>query len=373
MPTVVVTITCDWEGEKLEPSDLKAMKVLNTKLELFSQKLGQGIPITHFICPAYFTRTDVEVDRQMAADVILKSGAIKVGDEIAAHVHCWKSLSQEAGIDPENFEETPLGTPPNSQPAVYRKGSLKYYDIGYTVPFGIYGKGDVKKFLVTTVNLLKTYLKADAVSFRCGMWVTCDVIFEALVETQLKNDASGIPFGYMNSTVRNFFGRPLNLIEWNVKIWGATPSNAPQYVKNTRSLAQYPSGIEGMGDAAISEPKSVNGIVEVPDTATLVPITNQALMVVHIDRAFEIAETTGKDVYISLGFHQEDCGEEAFFAPKGYPLTKEEEDIRLNGLLGAIARIVAKSIRAGFAVEFIKKDDLADSLRRRNTFATSAA
>jgi hypothetical protein len=229
----------------------------------------------------------------------------------------------------------------------------------------------VKKFLVTTVDLLKTYLKADAVSFRCGMWVTCDVIFEALVETPLKNDASGIPFGYMNSIVRKVAGS-LNIVDWNVEIWGANPSNAPQYVKNSMSLAQYPSGILGMGDADISEPKLVNGIVEVPDTATLIPITNQALMIAHIDQAFKIAKATGKDVYISLGFHQEDCGEGAFFAVDKFPLTKEEEDVRLNGLLGAIAHIVKQSI-GEFAVEFIKKNDLAESLRRRSTFATSAA
>jgi hypothetical protein len=374
MPDIVVTITCDWEGEKLEAVDLTAMKILNQKLVLFSKTLKQAIPITHFICPAYFTRTDGEEARQNIAKDILKSGAIKKEDEIAAHVHCWKSLSLEAGVDAANFKIGPIGVNPNSQPA-FVHGTKQYaQDTGYTVPFGIYAKADAVKFLNTTVTLIGKYLGQSPVSFRSGMWVTCDVIFEALAETPLRNEASGIPFNYMNTTVRGFAGDK-NLVNWNVKIWGnaKTIDTDPQYVQNHKSFAQYSSGILGMGDQQISEPKSVSGIVEVPDTGTLIPITNQSLMNKHIDRAFEIAEQTDQDVYISLGFHQEDCGQPAFFNIGTDPLTKEEKEVRLNGLVGAIAHLISKSIGKKFPVEFIKKDDLPSLMAGGKKFAIPTA
>jgi hypothetical protein len=128
-----------------------------------------------------------------------------------------------------------------------------------------------------------------------------------------------------------------------------------------------------MGDQQISEPKVVNGIVEVPDTGALLPITNQALMNKHIDRAFEIAEQNKQDVYISLGFHQEDCSVGGFFKTLTDPLTKEELEVRLNGLLGAIAHLVTKSIKKGFPVEFIKKGDLPTLMARGRKFAVPTA
>ncbi len=121
----------------------------------------------------------------------------------------------------------------------------------------------------------------------------------------------------------------------------------------------------GMSDLQISEPAMVNGVVEVPDTAMLLPWANQALMNSHIDQAFEIAEKTGKDVYISIGFHQETCGTPSRFKPKGFDLTKQEEQVQLNGILGAVAHAVSKSLRQGVPVKFIQKSDLGDMMRAR--------
>jgi hypothetical protein len=375
MPKVVTTITVDWEGEKLIPADLKAMKVLNTKLELFASKIGQAIPITHFICPSYLTRTDDESERNRIARTILDSGAIKKEDEVGAHVHCWSSLALEAGIAETDMYKTPIGINPNSEPPVFRGGKFLRNDFGYTVPFGIYGKVEVTKFLNTTVVLLQKYLGANPVSFRCGMWVTCDVIFEAMAQTQLTNEASGIPFNYMSGPVKTFFDslpglRDLNMILWNVKIWGnaQTVGTDPQYVQNTKSFPLYKQGILGMGDPEISPPEMVSSIVEVPDTGALIPITNQKLMNAHIDSAFDIAEKTGEDVYISLGFHQEDCGAGAFFQTATDRLTPEETAVRLNGLLGSIAHIISMAQRSHFPFEFIKKTDLAAVLAQKKKF-----
>ena len=367
MGDVIMTITVDWEGEKLVPGDLQAMKILNQQLNLIADKIGQAIPLTHFICAAYFTRTDVEGEREKLAKQIRDSGAIKSVDEIGVHVHCWRGLALESGIKDTDIKGVPIGVDPNSQPPVFRKGLHIGPDIGYTVPVGIYSKEQLTSFLQTTINLLKKYLPTSdpPVSYRSGMWVTCDVVFDALRQTQLRNEASAFPFNYMNGPVKSLFDSfrvGAKMIPWNVTIWGNSQyGGTDQFLMNSQSFAQYNTGILGMGDAQISGPKIINGIVEVPDTGALIPVTNLNLMNAYIDRAFEIAKTSSSDVYVSIGFHQEDCGQPAFFDVKNFPLTKPEI-IRVNAILGAVAHAISKAQGVEFPVKFLTKEGFAQHL-----------
>jgi hypothetical protein len=50
MASVVVMVTVDWQGNTLNKSDHKAMRILNTE-QIFADEIGQPIPITHFIGP----------------------------------------------------------------------------------------------------------------------------------------------------------------------------------------------------------------------------------------------------------------------------------------------------------------------------------
>jgi hypothetical protein len=361
MARVIMTITVDWEGIYLEPRDLNAMKAFYAQLEVLQKSFGASIPITHFICVRYFTGTDIPSQHEKAQKLI--KSVLRTEDEIGAHVHCWKSLLLASNIKEKDIKLMPVGQ--DFDPPEYVREGNSGTDIGYQVPFGAYSESEITRVLDTTQALLVKYLglKSPPVSFRCGCWVTCDVLFRALVTAGLRNDASAVPFNYINNVIIPTDGGS-NLTDWLTQIWGNTKQTGPDpWVSNQLSYGQYPNGILGMTDAQISEPRMVNGIVEVPDSAMLLPWANQRLMEAHIDTAFDIAEKQGKDVYISLGFHQETCGEGSNFAPKNFPLYDWEKDVQLNGILGAVTHAITKSLRTKVEVEFIQKSSLAERYR----------
>ncbi len=366
MASVVVMVTVDWEGDTLNEGDLQAMKILNTELLLIADRVGRAIPLTHFICPAYFTRIDAQntEERAQKAAQILKSGAIKEGDEIGVHVHCWKSLALEAGIPVEAFQATPVGlSSPPVPPNMEWKGNTMP-DLGYLVPLGVYDQVNVALFLDKAKGLLQEYLRVQVplTSFRCGMWVTCDVVFETLAKAGLTTDASGVPFNYIKTAVKEFFGLD-NIDHWNIAIWGDQESTAAPYVRNTLSFAQYPKGIFGVLDPGISPPAIVNGILELPDTSMLIPWSNQALMCAHIDQAFALAETSPKNIYITIGFHQENAGKPARFKIVGYGLSAEEKKMRVNAILGAVVHALNRAKFTNIKTSFLTVTEAATQIK----------
>ncbi len=371
MPKVVMTITADWEGWFLEERDLKAMRALYAQLDVLQDSLGEPIPITHFICARYFIETDVQSTITANQEKVLSALGRKQ-DEIGAHVHSWASLLFASGIPWPDIKIVPIGQDFPAQ-KFFRNGKA-YRDAGYQVPFGAYSQAQITKVLKATNALLQKYLSLPAapVSFRCGCWVTCNSIFKALQDAGLQNDASAVPFNYITNVVEKSPEGPSALTKWLVKIWGDKQvTSGEPWLQNSLSFAQYPNGILGVGDAQISEPAIVDGIVEVPDTTMLLPWSNQAFMNSHIDQAFKIAETSGEDVYISLGFHQETCGTPSSFEVDGFPRTAEEKEVQLNGILGAVAHAVSKSLRLKVPVEFIKKTSLAERTRLRAGLAAA--
>src|SRR5256885_750274 len=100
MANVIITVTCDWDAldykytadKEYNPPDRYSNGV---KAILRFHELFKGsIPITHFICPAYFTRKSAHESTYAAG---MKSLRDK-GDEIALHIHCWKSLIEFCGV-----------------------------------------------------------------------------------------------------------------------------------------------------------------------------------------------------------------------------------------------------------------------------------
>src|ERR1044071_1343432 len=85
---VVVALTIDWEGAYLAPDGLDA-------LEQLRNRTGDA-PMTHFVSAAYFTKQPR--DASVAATI---SRAVRKGDELALHLHAWKSLAVAGGVPPK--------------------------------------------------------------------------------------------------------------------------------------------------------------------------------------------------------------------------------------------------------------------------------
>jgi hypothetical protein len=85
---VVVALTIDWEGAYISIDGLDAMDELR-------RALGPA-PITHFVSAGYFTKE--RSDPTAAASI---REAIRDGDELAVHLHAWRSLAKASGLTPK--------------------------------------------------------------------------------------------------------------------------------------------------------------------------------------------------------------------------------------------------------------------------------
>jgi hypothetical protein len=360
MAKVVITVTVDWEGIKLEPTDLSSMDMLGKQLDKASETFGKPIPITHFICPAYFSRNNNPTERQTKANQIIFSRAIRPIDEVAVHVHCWKSLAMEAGIPAQDIQITPVGQDALSPPNIFRDGINMGPDTGYEVPLGVYNEDNITNFIRTAKTLVEQYLHRTCTSFRCGMWVSCDAVFRSLPQTGLRYEASAGPFNYFKKILikwdqDNKFNAPSD--EWNAKIWGDAPTTGqdPVYVQNSLSFAQYNQGILGITDEAnISQPKGINGIIEIPDTGLLIPVTNFSYLKPHIEKAFQLARESNTIVYLSIGFHQENCNKPCFFETPGHLMSEGEKNYnRLWAIYASAISAIDASMTNKIELEFL--------------------
>src|SRR5262245_15887462 len=83
---LVVALTIDWEGADLTVEALDALDELR-------KSIGDA-PLTHFISAGYMSKPVAEADATIIATV-------HSNDEVAVHLHCWRSLSTAAQITPK--------------------------------------------------------------------------------------------------------------------------------------------------------------------------------------------------------------------------------------------------------------------------------
>ncbi len=84
---VVVAITVDWEGAYFSSEGLDALDEL--------RKQTGDAPLTHFASPAYFLKDQPDPK----ADTLLTE-TVHAGDELALHLHVWRSLARAAKVEP---------------------------------------------------------------------------------------------------------------------------------------------------------------------------------------------------------------------------------------------------------------------------------
>jgi hypothetical protein len=152
------------------------------------------------------------------------------------------------------------------------------------------------------------------------------------------------------------------MLGWLAQIWGASQvPKGDSYLQNSQSFAQYGTGILGINDGiTISQPKKINGITEIPDTGALLPLTNLSYMYPHVESAFDLAESTGGDVYMSIGFHQEGCAGAAFFSMPDHVPTRSEKEGRLAAILRSAYRAISLSKSKNIDLEFLTIKQAAD-------------
>lgn len=310
MPKLYVTVTMDWEARILVDDRIRAIEQFRTTFP--------SIPVTHFLCPAYFSRVATRKASSSLSTMINRTIRQNI-DEVALHIHCWYSLIDMA-LGGRHYT-TPTWNYNNSEgggvPYIPPRSTMDY---GHDVPLGCYTQTEIEKILWTGIQLINysDVVKTGPItSFRCGGWMAADKVMHAIRAVGLKCEASATPGRYFRMVVEPKYPA-LPLMLWLPLIWAGDHNVAlPTYLANGVVQAAYPGGITGLYPdevtTPISQPTQMNGFKQIPDTAVLADYISLDTLKTHIRAALETSKT--KNVFISLGWHDTTANRDSIFTP----------------------------------------------------------
>lgn len=304
MQKVIISITVDWECENF--------RNLSDLLEL-RRRIGKNIPLTHFICPAYFTRRIKNSDKKIKK-------AVFSNDEIALHVHSFESLIRASEVEfrtsPDFFHRF---TPEVEAFMKILPKKFQFKNTGRGVPISAYNYDEIVKILNTSREILTKNFGVEKISgFRAGGWMCSDTVFDALCDTGFNYDSSAAPpevlshgfgenyFGNMHDDYGENFGE---FTEFIIKLWGYETQDS-YFLKNTYFKNSCPDNYLSV----YTQPFKVNTITEMPNNASMSDYASSKTMRRVLDRGIsEIKSGRQTPFFINTGFHQE--GNIAFKIP----------------------------------------------------------
>ena len=264
-----VTVSVDWEGAFLSDDGLAALGSLT--------KSHASVPITHWICPAYFTKH--VVDENVATRI---RAAIRPIDEVAIHIHGWHSLVQAAGVEPK------FG------PSFLYEGDeiLEFEDgdMGFEVDLSAYSEAEFRAVVRSAFDELKSAGFEVVRMFRGGAGILEPHNLDALVAEGFRVDSSAIP----------------------TQFWRAEHS-VPE--KMRRRIHDVWGDLDDFAEPRWLDTKHGN-LLEIPAPPGFADYSSTAQLTAYVDAAAErLARSPSNDVYIHLAFHQETAHETSEVAP----------------------------------------------------------
>jgi hypothetical protein len=257
---IVVAITIDWEGAYLSPDGLDA-------LDDVRRSFGPA-PITHFVSAAYFTKDPP--DPKAGATLTQE---IRKGDELAVHLHAWRSLARASGIEPRLSPSFLTGT---DKLLEFEDG-----DLGFDTDLDAYSMTDLRALVRTSRRLLaETHLPVSR-TFRAGGYLGTPKVLQAIQAEGFAVDCSATDHRQLDERKDEVLPRRIQAIWPGVETtsqpwWIDVPGDAPG-----GSLLEMP--IAAFADYASS--------------AEIVAVFEAAHARLHADPR--------RDVFVVVGFHQE--------------------------------------------------------------------
>jgi hypothetical protein len=250
---VVVAVTIDWEGAYVTPDGLDALDAVRDEIP--------GAPITHFVSAGYFTKQPAD-----PAGIDSLRRAVRPGDELAVHLHGWRSLATKAGIEPRLSPSFLSGTD-----ALLDLGDS---DAGFDVDLDAYTSTELRILLRTSRQLLATLGSPISKSFRAGGYLGTPRVLQAIRDEGFVVDSSATDAG------------PL-----------------PEGVFRTRVAEIWPDV------AASAQPSRIplrgGHLVELPIAAIADYMQADKILKLLEDAAARLAHAPQVDVFVVLAFHHE--------------------------------------------------------------------
>ncbi|NBC81968.1 MAG: hypothetical protein GVY19_01175 [Bacteroidetes bacterium] len=302
MSKVYISLTVDWEGEHFH--NLKEFIALR-------KKIGEDIPVSHFICPAYFTGKHVNTTAKKMQPAIFSN------DEIHLHIHCYRALVEEAGVHfrTEQNYYRPIPKPWLSLARKYPV--LKYllpHVSGRGVPLTTFNPDEQKAIILYSQQLLQQCFPKHPVNgFRAGGNILNDDTINILHDLHFAFDASATSPSIYSKTFDK--GHSGNLYDdygdhnglfthFLLKLWGGVRQEE-EFLKNNIFVDSY-GGEPVWSD---SQPFYLGPIKEIPENCGMTDFVSPDKTAIPVlEKLIDKARYTGKIQYLHYGCHQEGEG-----------------------------------------------------------------
>jgi hypothetical protein len=252
---IVVAITIDWEGAYLSPDGLDALDDF---------RRSEPAPMTHFVSAAYFTKG--RPDPKAAAAIAQE---FHKGDELAVHLHAWRSLARAGGIEPRLSPSFLTGT---DKLLEFEDG-----DLGFDTDLDAYSVTDLRVLVRTSRRLLEgTHLPVSR-AFRAGGYLATPKVLQAIQAEGFTVDCSATDHRQLDQRKDEVLPRRLQAI-WP----GVAPTSQPWW-------------IDAPGGPLLEMP--IAAIADYATPAQIVAVFEAAHARLHDDPR--------RDVFVVVGFHQE--------------------------------------------------------------------
>jgi predicted deacetylase len=257
---VVVAITVDWEGAAFTPEGLDALDELRKRI--------QPAPITHFVSAAYFTK-----ERPEARATAYLTEAVRPGDELAVHLHAWRSLARASGIEPKLSPSFVTGTD--------KLYEFEDGDIGFDTDLDVYNVAELRAMIRTSAKLLEQTTLPVARTFRAGGYLGTPKVLEALRQEGFTADSSATDYRQIDAHKDSFLSRRVK------EVWPKVDT------------ASQPFFADGHG----------RQLIELPIAATADYVTTADIVALVEAAAARLQKEPDRDVFVVIGCNQETAQE----------------------------------------------------------------
>lgn len=253
---IVVAITIDWEGAVLDDDGLDALDALR-------KTLGPTTPMTHFVSAAYFTKE--QPDTTATASI---RQALHKGDELAVHLHAWRSLARASQIEPKLAPSFLTGT---NELLEFPDG-----DVGFDVDLDAYNVAELRALLRTSRQLLEPAGTVSK-SFRAGGYLGTPKVLQAIRDEGYRVDSSATDHRQLDERKDEVLPKRI------AEIWPKVDTTSQPFL------------VPGQG----------RPLVEIP-IAAFADYAEAAEMAAVFDAAHaRLQKDPNRDVFVVFGFHQE--------------------------------------------------------------------
>lgn len=293
-------LTVDWEGEHLK----NVQDLISTR-----KMIGREIPLTHFICPNYFTSKNT---RSKNAEII--KTAIYQNDEVGLHIHCFEDLINEIATIPfrtnHNYHNLPNWIERKLIKKIWPRYNRKI--TGRGVPLSVYSTHEIHKIIHFSRKLLCQYLSInEPIGFRAGGWIANDTILSIVQKLEFAYDSSAVApvilskhFSDKHSgNKRDNYGRKNGLFtEHIINLWGSKKQEV-SFLKND-NINHY---MDNKPIEIHTQPFYIDQLIEIPNNCGLSDFCSPDKTIIPLIKSYlkQLSQDPEKSFLIVYGCHQE--------------------------------------------------------------------